>query len=459
MNQVLAVLLLQMADQTDVPVDPDYARRMFTNQGRGTGNLVDYFEDVSHGRIDIGASQVFGWLSVPHTSHDLEVYRDQVLDEETKRLQKANEDLPVHSRLSDQVIADSAFKVAHSSRRAKIKQWAREAVAGIPGPDLASSLMVAVFNPHLDYFGSPDGVVVGHNPANPERYSIDLSGVAHEVGHGFGLGHSWSKGTEYGDKWDIMSYVSVRYNHANSLNPDPNRPYHTYGPGLNAVNMSHQGWLDQTRVHGDPDTGSWSIVLRPLHRRDLQGPLVAQVDDLWIEFRMNEHWDSAIGDPVVLLHRADRDQHGRPCSDLEASLTHGEEYTIGNELNLDSDHIRIRAEIDPVERSATVRIARRAAKRLEPAIPFGSPDAGGGRLYYLPGRGWVRIPPRSPILKLMDRLVEVEQLQSLTAAPGQRVVLDGLATEMLRSVSEELTELTDARNKPRVPSSGLRYEQ
>ena len=54
-----------------------------------------------------------------------------------------------------------------------------------------------------------------------------------------------------------------------------------------------------------PGTGAHSVVLRPLHRLDLPGPLVARFDDTWIEFRMNERWDSAIGDPVVLLHRAD----------------------------------------------------------------------------------------------------------------------------------------------------------
>ena len=73
-----------MADQTGIPFDSDYARGFFTKAGQGTRNLVDYFLDMSHGQADLGDSEIFGWLDVPHTADDLAAYQQQVKDDETK---------------------------------------------------------------------------------------------------------------------------------------------------------------------------------------------------------------------------------------------------------------------------------------------------------------------------------------------------------------------------------------
>jgi hypothetical protein len=70
MNKRLAVLLLRVAGAPDLPTK-DYAEKLFTNAGRGTRNLVDYYDEVSHGWLDIGPSRVFDWIDYGHTRQDL----------------------------------------------------------------------------------------------------------------------------------------------------------------------------------------------------------------------------------------------------------------------------------------------------------------------------------------------------------------------------------------------------
>jgi hypothetical protein len=40
-------------------------QNLFTSAGTGTFNMVDFFLDMSHGNVDIGGSQIFGWFTLP----------------------------------------------------------------------------------------------------------------------------------------------------------------------------------------------------------------------------------------------------------------------------------------------------------------------------------------------------------------------------------------------------------
>lgn len=475
MNYSFAVILLKMADQTETPFDPEYARQFFTRAGQGTRNLVDYYLDMSHGQADLGESQLFGWLDVPHTLEELAAYHQQVKDEELRRVTEENDALADDQKLSPAKIEETATYNAGRQRRAKIKEWVREAAAAAtPEPiDLTRFVtFVAVFSAPIDYFGSIEGVVINHNPTDGELHSVDLTGVAHEVGHALGLTHSRREGSadDYADPWDIMSAYSVRYNHAGSSGEDPHRPYYTYGPGLNAVNMQIKGWLDRSRVYTFPTSGASHVVLRPLHRRDLPGYLAARVGELWIEFRMNEAWDSAIGRPVVLLHRECISEDGRPCSELvdgghadfdvlgkrpRPDLRDGETFQSGDHLDPFSDSVRISVAIDAAAREAMVTVAYRPARGLEPALPFGAVTSDGGGLIWTPGRGWVRVPPRSPLYVVLEQISEIEQLRTLSAARAQQTTVDGLTTQRLAMVRSHLGRMIASREAPGVPAPPL----
>jgi hypothetical protein len=295
--------------------------------------------------------------------------------------------------------------------------------------------------------------------------------VAHEVGHGLGLTHSRREdsNTDYGDPWDIMSAYSVRYNRAGIDAEDPHRPYHTYGPGLNVVNMAIPGWLDSSRVFSAPMTGAWQVTLRPLHRLDLPGFLAARVGNYWLEFRMNEGWDSAIRRPVVLLHERTIDEHGQPCSQLivtqpgrldsRPDMRDGDSFELGSELDLDGDFLRLSVSIDAEARVAHIYGLHRRRRSLEPALPLEGVTTDGGGLVYIPGRGWVRIPPRSPLHTILVQIAEVEQLQALSAVPAQQAAINALVTERLSMLHADLGRMIAGRRAVHVPGEQFEREQ
>ena len=71
MKKNLAVLLLRMAGAEEWPTK-EYAELLFTNAGRGTRNLVDYYDEMSHGRLDLSASRVYDWIDYGHTNKEIQ---------------------------------------------------------------------------------------------------------------------------------------------------------------------------------------------------------------------------------------------------------------------------------------------------------------------------------------------------------------------------------------------------
>src|SRR5437870_1082666 len=63
-NTRWAMLLCKYGDLATEPKPPSYFRMLLTESGAGTGNLLDYFKDVSYGQIDLTGSRVYGWYSL-----------------------------------------------------------------------------------------------------------------------------------------------------------------------------------------------------------------------------------------------------------------------------------------------------------------------------------------------------------------------------------------------------------
>jgi hypothetical protein len=252
-----AVILCKFTDGNDEPFPKQHYRDLFTANDVGSPwNMVRYFRDYSHGRMDLGDTQVFGWY---HLNKSLADYN---------KLEYA---------------------------RNHLIQWARDAAAA-HGVDLTPFYSVVV----CTNFGSDIGAAPGGVVAQGSKTQIPRL-LGHEMGHVYGLQHSRIDGSDddYKDPWDIMSAA------ADFTATDGE--FDLIGPGVNAWNMRSRGWLDESRVwKQDGDCFDETVQLRPLHRRDLPGFVAAETPDGYlVEYRVPDAWDGGIPRAAVLVHRFD----------------------------------------------------------------------------------------------------------------------------------------------------------
>jgi hypothetical protein len=330
-------------------------------------------------------------------------------------------------------------------------------------------------------------VVIADNSARDDRlFGLDLSGVACEMSHGFGLNDSARESAnERTDPWDLMSVYAPNIGlgllqnlpfaeHAFFAGPDGNSvlatpplPFQRQGPGLSAANMHIMGWLDDSRVI-TPGVAD-SVVLRPLHRRDLSGHLAAQIGPFYVEFRMNERWDLGIPEPCVLIHDiGGRPGSGTPRSELVAAhknptskrieMLQGDIFEVGDALDIFRPHLRITVdEINPSERFARLSVLNRAGRQPHSGTLFGGVEAGGSGFIWTPGGGFKRIPPESPLRRILEisasaqSLVEVPTGEPEEGALRRRQVVGDLLGLMEEQVNAAAHALSPQRQ---LPSAG-----
>jgi hypothetical protein len=266
-----AILLVKFSDDNSEPYARKRYEEIFTTSGSGKWNMVDYFRDMSHGKLDLNGSKVFGWYTL------------------------------------DKKLSEYSGSGANPEGRQELIDWAR-AKATDDGVNLSEFFsVVVVLNFGADLFGGSSGVVCGDDGANNAMSGLSPSFLGQEMGHTYGLMHSRLEGSanDYGDRYDVMSVAAAL------MAPHPvyteldtfGQPVFQIGPGLNAANMWSQGWLDETRVWNDSGSGRVNVTvqLRPLHRYDLPGFLAARFGDYFIEFRMNSGWDSRLEHPAGIF--------------------------------------------------------------------------------------------------------------------------------------------------------------
>lgn len=363
-SQKLAVLLCKFSDTADVEQHPkSFYDDLFV--GREKGGLNDYWVDASLGSLNLDGSKVFGWKT-------LEMTREKFLEARPGRWDKI------------QGALDAFPKVVASE------------FAGV----------VAIFNTGLGDAGSQGGVLAGPDDVN-------VTFLAHETGHLFGLSHSfdqsnrktntWSGPGEYFDSYDTMSAMNCSGDWGHRFSPR--------GPLLNVAHLERMGWLPPARVWrngvGNSSTDD-TIDLVALEHPGIPGYLAAEFHGIYVEFRINEGWDSGLSRPTVLLHQR---------SDPNTLLLASDEASFDNEwqpgqafgptplqLSVLGGHRIEILSFNLARKTARIRL-RHVAREVRVAGPgrtFGGVTVGGGGVLILPNGHVIPIPPHSPVLILTE---------------------------------------------------------
>ena len=435
-----AILLCKFNDDSTEPFSRDYYEDLFTASGVGSLNMVDFFRDVSHGNLDLSDTRVFGWYT----------------------LNKSRSDYLADTKKPD--ITPEEFGVALNKGRNELIDWAHQAAAA-NGDSLSQYVSVVIcMNVQTDLFGGGSGVVCDNNSTDP-RF------LGQEMGHFYGLDHSRAETfkpcgdqtVDYQDFWDVMSTAGCAFS-------APHPRYGFIGPGLNASNMESRGWLDESRVwKTDNPSFDRVVTLRPLHRRDLPGYLAARLGEYLIEFRSKEKWDVEIPQPAVLIHRfEDNHSYLMSANSGEEDLVAGNVFGTTDTTSLasivsEATGVEV-VEINATEQFVKIRLVKHPAfeePSLGPGILvgglLGGIARGGAGILILPGGTIKRVPPRSPLLQVMEQIAVYESTQSIASVHTRNAVRQE-ALSTIRTLAENQIQTLQAFRQPAPPRQTQEYK-
>ena len=390
-SQKWAIVLCNFSNQTAQPNPLAYYQQMF--QGTGSSNLdfVDYWRDNSYGNLDVSATTVTGWHTIGET-------RDQWAAKSrlNKRIDCGNQaeadgfsfagyygfvtifpevkaTLSATAGAGDTTISvttaaaynyyptvpfiinvsDNAGSDNETMNVTAISGSTFTVTRGVGGTTAVAHPAGENVGVPGDIFGAgPGGFTLGgtgYTLASAVLPSdVNLTGAAHETGHGFSYNHSRklsTSTTDYADCYDIMSAydtcsVAGDYGLSNLGSVSA-----AAGPGITGIYLDKQGWLDPSRIF-DLDNSACNqttMDLVALNQNGISGKFVARIpasivintpgsttttsDKYWLEYREATGWDAGVPPGVILhLHGADNYAYWVDSATSDGRLVSGEEF-------------------------------------------------------------------------------------------------------------------------------------
>lgn len=285
-----AVLLCNCRGTPNNQATQQFFVQFFT---RGLGGAIDYWSDISFGEMDLSASAVFSWVTLPITT------------------QQAR-----NTRRSDAIAMGIA---AHQAA----------------GHDLGG------FNQILVYIDVPfigqnitEGGQQGAGSVNGQvlidQGSLRSSFVTHEMGHGHGLEHSRDlAGNDYLDPYCIMS--AEQYGNTEPRFTDAR--FGPSGPSLCSPYVFAKGWIPQLNMITVACNGkrpaTTRLVLNPFVRVAMVQFQVAVIHftqpfpvSYFIDYRRAVGWDRGLAQDAVVVRQYRSDGYSYYAGKIATSVAY-----------------------------------------------------------------------------------------------------------------------------------------
>jgi hypothetical protein len=177
---------------------------------------------------------------------------------------------------------------------------------------------------------------------------------------------------------------------------------------------------------------------------------------------MNEGWDAGLARPVVLvhdffdghsyLHRNDTGQDHLLAGDSFSDGDVSENAPILHKAGL---QIRV-VSIDAASRTARVEIRRWESQQLQagPGTIFGEIARGGDGFVFVNGH-IRRVPPRSPLVEILEHLVDIAATETMSVSAGRRAAQKNAYEAVARIAGARSERLAKLKSPTAVPQTAL----